>query len=95
MGTPGNTVGRLTVFDNGSNGLSLEWNDTNTGRHEYAGITSEDMLDYSLSEVMPFPLEIFSEEESAFFLEEYARIKKNAQCRDYYDANDNTWKNYE
>ena len=94
------TVGNLTICDNGTNGLSWErryLDDILRREHtDYNGISGDDMLDYEMEELLPHNFdEIFTKEEQEFFISEFQRIKKNAKHKEYYDAYDNTWKNYE
>lgn len=93
-------VGNLTIYDNGINGMSWErrYLDDVLRREctDYNKISSDDMLDYTIEELLPYNFDkIFTKEEQEFFISEYQRIKKNAKHKDYYDAYDNTWKNYE
>ena len=92
-------VGNLIIYDNGSNGLSWErrYLDEVFRREctEYNGISGDDMLDYTIEELLPCNFyEIFTKEEQEFFINEFNRIKRNAKHKIYYDAYDNTWKNY-
>lgn len=92
-------VGNLTVYDNGTNGLSWEFSSVNPYTEkrvvEYHGISGDDMLDYSFDECKPCKFDtLFSEEEKSFFISEYFRIKSHARHRDYYDPYDNCWKDY-
>jgi len=91
-------VGNLIVYDNGAGGLSWEWfyfDFLNRSHSTYNGISGDDMLEYSFIELKPHEFDTgFTEEEKAFFVSEYYRIKENARHSDYYDANDNCWKNH-
>ena len=93
-------VGNLTIYDNGINGMSWErrYLDDVLRREctDYNKISGDDMLDYTIEELLPYNFDkIFTKEEQEFFISEYQRIKKNAKHKDYYDAYDNTWKNYD
>ena len=109
MSRPEKTVGNLTIYDNGLNGLSYRlkrireygWHLENgekkpliEDRSVYNNISNDDMLDYTMEENFPYYDEL-TEEEEGFFVSEYNRIKQVARHSDYYDAYDNTWKNYE
>lgn len=93
-------VGNLTIYDSGINGMSWErrYLDDVLRREcaDFNKISSDDMLDYTMEELLPYNFDkIFTKEEQEFFISEYQRIKKNAKHKDYYDAYDNTWKDYE
>ncbi len=109
MSRPEKTVGNLTIYDNGLNGLSYRlkrirefgWYMENgekkpfiEDRSVYNNISNDDMLDYTLEENFPYYSDL-TEKEKEFFITEYNRIKRVARHSDYYDAYDNTWKNYE
>lgn len=96
--TSGRCVGNLTIYDNGCNGMSWErkyFDFLGQESCEYHGISGDEMLDYSFNELVPTCFFELTAEEQCFFKEEFFRIKTNAKRRDYYDAFDNTWKNYE
>lgn len=91
--------GSLTIYDNGTDGLSWErhYFDKRLGREtkDYNGISGDDMLDYTFEELVPYNFDsIFTKEEQEFFISEFYHIKANARHKDYYDAYDNSWKNY-
>lgn len=105
---PSKTVGNLTIYDNGKNGLSyrvkrirefgwyLEDGERKPFKEDnsvYNGISNDDMLDYTMKENFPYYDEL-TEEEKQFFVSEYNRIKALARHSDYYDPYDNTWKNW-
>ena len=102
MARPNKTFGNLTIYDNGTDGLSYKivynkWaSDTWTEQETcYGGISGDDMLDYTMEENLPSKYNRLTNEEKLFFDSEYKRIRANAKHKDYYDAYDNTWKNYE
>lgn len=97
MARPQKTFGNLTIFDNGTDGLSykikyIQWLEE---KSEYGGISGDDMLDYTMEENLPSRYDRLNDEEKQFFISEYNRIRAKAKHKDYYDAYDNTWKNYE
>ena len=109
MSRPFKKVGNLTIYDNGLNGLSYRlkrirefgWYLEDGKRKSftednsvYNGISNYDLLDYTMEENFPYYNEL-TEEEKGFFISEYNRIKRVAQHSDYYNPDDNTWKNYE
>lgn len=55
------------------------------------------MLEYEISENIPddFVDLVLTQEEREWFLKRYYQIRSKAKHRDYYDASDNTWKNYD
>ena len=92
-------VGNLIIYDNGTDEMSWErryLDDILRREHaDFNGISGDDMLDYTMEELIPYDFDkIFTEEEKEFFIGEFNRIKKNAKHKAYYDAYDNTWKNY-
>ena len=80
--TPSKTVGSLTIFDNGTNGLSWErtyMDDLGQEHKDYHGISGEDMLTYPLADLLPQNFsKDFTEEEQLLFLVELHRIKQKA-----------------
>ncbi len=75
---PSKTVGNLTIYDNGYNGLSWErcYRDEFGKPHkEYEGISAADMLEYLYEENLPNNFrEVFTTEEQDLFIKEYYRI---------------------
>jgi hypothetical protein len=101
MARPQKTFGNLTIFDNGTDGLSYQiryekWASDTWVEYEncYGGISGDDMLDYTMEENLPSRYDRLNDEEKQFFISEYNRIRAKAKHKDYYDAYDNTWKNY-
>lgn len=81
--TPSKTVGSLTIFDNGTNGLSWErtyMDDFGLEHKDYHRISGEDMLTYPLADLLPQNFsKDFTEEEQLLFLGELHRIKQKAR----------------
>lgn len=84
--------GAVALFDRDWDGLSV--------KHKngcYYSVTGDDMLEYEISENIPddFVDLVLTQEEREWFLRRYYQIRSRAKHRDYYDASDNTWKNYD
>lgn len=91
------TVENLTIYDNGIDGMSWEWHFIKNGisKSLYEGVSGDDMLDYCMSELVSESFfNNLSENEKGVFVSEYYRIKEKVKHHDYYDALDNTYKDY-
>ena len=77
------TVGKLSIYDNGNNGLSWEfkYKDDFGGEHiDFNGISGNDMLEYTFEELIPYNFDKkFSDAEKELFISEFNRIKGNAR----------------
>lgn len=67
----------------------IEWNE------DYYSITGDELLDYGCEESFEnYTNNGWSESEKEMFRNELEKQARKARHRNYYDADDNTWKNY-
>lgn len=101
----------LIIIDRGTMGLSFhkfskcsecgkligdKWIHIIEWEHDYVGISGDDILDYDANDLTEACTDRgWTEAEKKFLHDAIIRQSYKAKHRDYYDADDNTWKDYD